>query len=168
MKPEPKDAQRDQATSPEILEHEQEELAGVDTTIRQTVAAMESGRNAIAGRINPSMASGSNPVEVVKAGRQQVVRKIHAPGVGGTEQSPDTEWQLTRLNTELANRLSTLTSDIGHGDRLKRQIVESQIRSSVSSYLSSVRRILNPLRFTSDFRDQQTQEREKEENPHEQ
>lgn len=143
-----------------LLREEQEDLAGVDTSIRQSVEAVEIGREAIVERILPNSSGMTNPAQVVNAGRKQVLQNLRTTAQSlGEQRAQGMLEQLTLLNDDLAGRLGTLASQASRGDATGRRIAETQIQATLATYLVSVGKVLNPLRFETSSAGQQLNER---------
>jgi hypothetical protein len=142
-----------------LLQEEQEDLAGVDTSIRQSVEAIQIGRDAVVERMHPDSPGTTDPAQVVNAGREQVMQNLRTTAKSlGEQRAPVMNEQLTQLTDDLAGRVRALASQAGRADAIGRRILETQIRSAVATYLVSVGKVLNPLHFEAASVDRQPNE----------
>lgn len=146
----------DNEPSLEDVMREQEELAAVDTTIAETIDVMNTGRESVAQRFYRQESSGqpgdsTHPLDIIKTGRRRILERLaqrneQHEADGGEATLSDEEW-MGELNRQLVEKLYTLTSTVPQ-DRAQKQMLEAEIQAAVRSYLNSVHKILNPLRFS--------------------
>ncbi len=130
------------------LERDQEQIANVDTAIGQSIDALRAGRNAVARGVCRQDGLGgveaSSPGGLIKAGRQRVIDHL-ADDEQGVEPGAETE-AISTLTHQLSDCLLELASQVPN-DRAGRLALEARLHAELMAYLSSIRKVLQPLQF---------------------
>src|SRR5687768_8638600 len=90
------------------LQHQQEELAGVDSSIVEGIEAVRAGREAVAQRLHGGE-TGSNPLQIVQSGRNQVLRTIVA---GTSTPTMSAVTAIQELNAKLTESLAVMAERV--------------------------------------------------------
>jgi hypothetical protein len=134
---------------------EQERLAGVDVSIKETIEAMKTGRENVAQRFYRQEGYGrqdesTHPLDILRTGRQRILEKIASQNREHSDLRADDELgdgeTVRALNRQLYEKLEELTNSIPQ-DPGQRNLVEMEIQSILKAYQNALHKILNPLRF---------------------
>jgi hypothetical protein len=134
---------------------EQERLAGVDTSIKETIEAMKSGRESVAQRFYRQEGYGTreestHPLDILRTGRKRILEKIANQNREQSDLQNDPELgddeSIRSLNRQLYEKLDALTSAIPQ-DPSQRNMIEMEIQAVLKAYQTALHKILTPLRF---------------------
>ena len=125
---------------------EQESIANVDTCIHQAAEALRTGRESVARSFFAQKEAedgnhGSDPRNLLKAGRQRVLDQMKAqPASRGPEVTDTSSNTLNDLNRRLGDQIAKLTGDVTEG-RTRPEVFKVQLRATLDTYRTSVERL---------------------------